>query len=169
MNGGNMIDAIDELVARSKPHKELRAFHEFHRAHPEVLAFLIQEIDLRLERGRFKAFSYHSLWEYCRWKLEMDRGPGETFLMNDHAVPFYARAIAILRPDLNGRAEMRTSKADEILGVELEPAPESRTKGYARRLRWAGGTSLERGWRPTLHVIDTEAHRRPDIHERTSA
>lgn len=158
-----MIDAIDELVARSKPHKELRAFHEFHREHPEVLAFLLQEINLRL--ARFKAFSYHSLWEYARWKLEMDKGPSETFLMNDHAVPFYARAIAILRPDLNGRAEMRTSRADGIFGVALEPLPEKRVKGYARRLRWSDGTPLERGWRPTLtHVIDTGAHRRPDIH-----
>lgn len=158
-----MIDAIDELVARSKPHRELRAFHEFHRAHPEVLAFLIQEIELRLLR--FRAFSYHSLWEYCRWKLEMEREPGETFLMNDHAVPFYARAIAILRPELNGRAEMRTSKADEIFDVELEPVPDKRPKHYARRLRWADGTPLERGWRPTLpHVVSDGLHRRPDIH-----
>lgn len=34
-----MFDAIHGLVARSKLHKELQSFHEFHREHPEVLAF----------------------------------------------------------------------------------------------------------------------------------
>jgi hypothetical protein len=85
--------------------------------------------------------------------------------MNDHAVPFYARAIAILRPDLNGRAEMRTSRADGIFGVDLEPLPEKRAKGCAGRLRWADGAPIERGWRPKLPiVIDAKAHRRLDIH-----
>ena len=50
-----MMDAIDELVARSENHRELRAFHQFHRAHPEVLDFLVQEIRLRLDG--FDAFS----------------------------------------------------------------------------------------------------------------
>jgi hypothetical protein len=53
-----MIDAIDELVARSQDDRELRAFHQFHKAHPEVLDFLVHEIRLRLDR--FDAFSYHS-------------------------------------------------------------------------------------------------------------
>ncbi len=57
-------DAIDELVARSKRHPELRAFHKFHRRHPEVLDFLVHEIQLRIDHG-FAAFSYRSLWEYA--------------------------------------------------------------------------------------------------------
>ena len=142
-----MIDAIDELVARSKDHRELRAFHEFHRRHPEVLDFLVQEIRLRLDR--FDAFSYHSLWQYARWKLEMEKGPGDTFLMNDHAAPFYARAITVLHPEFNGRAEFRESKADEIFGLRIEPVPDKRPKNYARRLQWADGTAIENGWRPT--------------------
>ena len=74
-----MMDAIDELVARSENHRELRAFHQFHKAHPEVLDFLVQEIRLRLDS--FDAFSYHSLWQYARWKLELEKGPGDTFLI----------------------------------------------------------------------------------------
>lgn len=142
-----MIDAIDELVARSKDHRELRAFHEFHRKHPEVLDFLVQEIQRRLER--FTAFSYHSLWQYARWKLEMEKGPCDTFLMNDHATSFYARAITILHPAFNGRAEFRKAKADEIFGTQIEPAPKKRPKNYACKLQWADGTSLEHGWRPS--------------------
>ena len=161
-----MIDAIDELVARSKNHPELRAFHQFHKAHPEVLDFLVQEIQLRIDHG-FDAFSYRSLWEYARWKLEMQRGPGETFLMNDHAEPFYARAITILHPEFNGRAEFRKAIADLAFGTEVEPAPEKRAKNYARRLQWAGGTSIEDGWRPQRpHVINHTANLKPDIHAR---
>src|SRR3954465_5510072 len=110
-----MIDAIDELVARSKKHQELRAFHEFHKKNRRVLDFLVQEIQLRIDHG-FKAFAYNSLWQYARWKLEMERGPGDTFLMNDHAAPFYARAITILHPAFNGLCEFRKSKADVIFG-----------------------------------------------------
>jgi hypothetical protein len=159
-----MIDAIDELVARSQNHRELRAFHQFHKAHPEVLDFLVQEIRLRLDR--FDAFSYHSLWQYARWKLELEKGPRDTFLMNDHAAPFYARAITVLHPEFNGRAEFRRSKADEIFGLRIEPVPEKRPKNYARRLQWADGTAIEKGWRPTTpHVINRAANRRPDIHK----
>jgi hypothetical protein len=160
------IDAIDELVARSKDHRELRAFHELHKEHPEILDFLVHEIRLRIDHG-FTAFSYHSLWEYARWKLEMQFGPGETFLMNDHAAPFYARAITILHPEFNGRAEFRKSRADVVFGTEVEPIPDKRPKNYARRLQWADGTAIENGWRPTKpHVIDHAANRKPDIHER---
>jgi len=171
-NTPEIVDAIDELVARSKDHHELRRFHRFHRANPEVLDFLVSEIHLRIEKG-FKAFSYHSLWQYARWKLEMTKGPTgplETYTMNDHTAPFYGRAIAILHPDLNGLAEVRTSVADKVFGTELEPALTKRTKGYARRLRWADGKPLERGWRPTLpHVVGVLGiAKRPDIHERSA-
>ncbi len=114
-----MIDAIDELVAHSKNHRELRAFHEFHKTHPEVLDFLVREIQLRIEPG-FAAFSYHSLWEYARWKIELENGPSNTFLMNDHAAPFYARAITILHPEFNGRAEFRRSTADLVFGTDVQ-------------------------------------------------
>lgn len=158
-----MTDAIDELVARSKNTRELRNFHAFHKQHPGVLDFLVQEIRLRLDR--FGAFSYHSLWHYTRWKLEMEKAPGDTFLMNDHAAPFYARAITILHPEFNGYAEFRKSKADEVFGVRLEPLPKKRPKNYARRLQWADGTLIELGWRPSIpHIINYAANRKPDIH-----
>jgi len=164
--GETTMDAIDELAARSRKHPELLAFCKFHRAHPEVLDFLVQEIRLRIDHG-FKAFSYHSLWEYARWKLEMQIGPCETFLMNDHAVPFYARAITVLHPEFNGRAEFRQSKADSIFGTRIEPVPDRRPKNYARRLQWADGTPIENGWRSeNPHVVNHAANRRTDIHKR---
>jgi hypothetical protein len=160
-------DAIDELVARSNNRPELRAFHEFHKEHPEVLDFLVDEIRLRIAHGN-RAFSFQSLWSYARWKLEVDKGPDDTFKMNDHLCPFYARAIIILHPELNGLAELRPAKADEIFGTRIEPLPHGkRPKGYARKLQWADGTAIEDGWRPsTPHVVNHAANRKSDIHER---
>jgi hypothetical protein len=159
-----MTDAIDELVARSKNHRELRAFHELHKAYPEILDFLVQEIQLRIDRG-LEAFSYPSLWDYARWKLELEAGPSVTFKMNDHASPFYARAITILHPEFNGRAEFRHSMADVVFGTRLEPIPKKRPKNYARRLQWADGTAIEQGWRPaSQYVPNHAANRRRDIH-----
>jgi hypothetical protein len=161
-----MIDAIDELVARSKDCRELRAFHQFHRANPEVLDFLVEEIQLRIDKG-FAAYANRSLWEYARWKLEMERGPGETFLMNDHAGIFYSRAIIILHPRFNGRCELRKARADERFGTRIEAATDKRPKSYARRLQWADGTPIEDGWRPTRpHAPNHTANRKPDIHTR---
>jgi hypothetical protein len=87
--------------------------------------------------------------------------------MNDHAAPFYARAITILHPAFNGRCEFRKSRADSIFGTQIEPVPEKRPKNYARRLQWADGAAIERGWRPQHpHTINHAANRKPDIHER---
>ncbi len=99
----------------------------------------------------------------------MERGPGDTFMMNDHAAPYYARAITILHPEFNGRAEIRKSRADRIFGLRLEPIPKNRPKNYARRLQWADGTPIENGWRPTKpHVINHAANLKPDIHTERS-
>jgi hypothetical protein len=103
-------DAVDELVAHSQDGREMRPFHEFHRKHPEVLDLLIEEIHLRFGRG-FTAFSYHRLWHYASWKLEMAKEPSDTFLMNDNYALFYARAIAISHPEFDGLARFGNGKS----------------------------------------------------------
>jgi hypothetical protein len=158
-----MIDAIDELVARSKDHRDLRTFHEFHHKHPELLDFLVEEIQLRIDRG-FPAFSFPSLWSYARWKLETLKGPSVTFQMNDHMLGFYGRAVIVLHPEFNRRAEVRPALADEIFGLQIEPAPKKKSKTYARGLRWADGKALENGWRPTVTRMPGAVLRKPDIH-----
>jgi hypothetical protein len=161
-----MSDAMDELLARSNDCPELRDLCDFHGRHPEVLDFLVQEIRLRLDSG-FPAFSYRSLWEYARWQLEMDKGPSLTFKMNDHLNPFYGRAITILQPEFNGHARFRSPeniKADTVFGTRIEPGPHKRPKNYARRLQWADGTSLEKGWRPTTRHEPKPVNSRPSIH-----
>lgn len=157
--------AIDELVLRSKDHPELRKFHAFHRAHPEVLDFLVEEIQLRIDRG-LESFSYRSLSEYARWKLDIKKSSSDTFLINDHLIRFYSRAITILHPEFNGRAEFRPSIVDEIFGLEI--APEKLSGDYARRLQCADGAAIENGWRPVHPHVTRGANRKPDIHERTA-
>jgi hypothetical protein len=162
-----MPDAIDELVRRSKADPELSKFEAFHKANPQVLDFLVAEI--RLLRG-CGGFSFASLWHYSRWKLKHRKGTTTTYAMNDHLTPFYARAILILHPELNGRAEMRSRdgecNADRIFGTRLASGAK-RNRDYSRRLEWADGTSLEDGWRPTHpHVIHHAATRKADIHSR---
>jgi len=128
------MDAIDELVARSRDCKEVRRFHEFHRNHPEVLDFLVEEIRLRFKQG-FTAFSYRRLWEYAGWKLEMEKGPGDTFLMSDQCAPFYARAIAILHPEIDGLAEF-SKKADAVLGTQIGAPTLETSEGTCVPGRW---------------------------------
>ena len=159
-----MIDAVEQIAERAKQaqHVKLLEFLKFHRTNPELLTFLIDEIDLVVRAGH-RAFSFPSLCHYARWKLIMRKEPGATFVFNDHVAQFYGRIIVILRPDTNGLCEFRKSRADEILGLEFAPH-EGKNKRYGRRLRWADGTSLEHGWRPTLPIRAAVARRRPDIH-----
>jgi hypothetical protein len=161
MNG--MIDAIDEIVARCKPCDELKTFHEFHRAHPEILAFLIDEIEARMTHGQ-QVFSVLSMWHYCRWKIVMDKGAA-TFKMNDRIAAYFGRSIVILRPEWNGWTEVRRNRVNDVFGLDLE---KTKLPGlYARRVVWADGSALEDGWRPTLpHVISRDIALRPDIHKR---
>jgi hypothetical protein len=156
-------DQIDELVARSQDCPELRKFHAFHKKHPEILDFIVEEIFLRIDRGSSE-FSFNSLWNYARWQVECERGQGgATFSMNDHYVPFYGRGIVILHSEFNGLAEFRPSVADQAFGIEI--APQKRPEDYARRLRWSDGKVIEDGWRPsTPHVITHTANRKPSVH-----
>lgn len=155
-------DAIDELVARSKDHPELRKFHRFHKKNPEVFDFLVEEIQLRIDHG-FELFSFGSLWNYARWKLELKKGPGDAFAMNDHLAPFYARAVTVLHPEFNERAEFRRCLADEIFGTAITPAFKLRSR--RQRLTWANGTAIENGWRPLHPHFSRSANRKPDIHQ----
>jgi hypothetical protein len=148
-----MTDAVDELIAYRKQFGKLgptlRRLYRFHKANPQVLDFLVSE--MRVERANGWAHtSLGSLWHYSRWVLaRVGRSPGETFLMPNNLFPAYGRIIAILHPDLNGFFGMARCKADADLGTGLEPLPKNAARGYVRHLRWADGTPLGLGWRPT--------------------
>ena len=129
------MDAIDELVARSQDCKEVRRFHEFHRNYPEMLDFLVEEIRLRFHQG-FTTFSHHTLWEHARWKLEMEKGPGNAFLMDDRCAPYYARAISILHPEFDGLAKFNKSKAAALLGTQIGAATRETSEELCVPGRW---------------------------------
>ena len=131
---------IAELVANSQDCPELREFREFHRTNPELMDFLVREIQKWLDRG-FTEYSCGNLWEYARWTLALERGPQSTYKMNDRLEPFYSRAVVILHPEFNGKQEFRTAYADKIFGTMID-APKKRPKNYARKLQWDDGTPL---------------------------
>jgi len=144
-----MTDAIDELMQHSKERGNLgpmlnRAY-KLHKANPQLLDFLVQELRDVRESG-WSCASVRSLWEYARWVLAKRRAPGEKFAMANAIAPYYARLICILHPDFNSFFVMNKSQADEDLGTNLEPVPKP---GHVRRLMWADGTEIENGWRPT--------------------
>lgn len=143
------MDAVEELIAHSKPSPMLRRVRRFHGANPQVLDFLVSEMRVDLGNGWTRT-SLGSLWHYARWVLtRKHRVPGESFVMSNNLFPHYGRIIAILHPELNGFFAMAKSGADRDFGTMLE-ATKNQTPGHIRRLVWADGTPIEAGWRPTI-------------------
>lgn len=160
------MDAIQELVARSKPHKRLEQFREFHAQHPELFDFLVAEIQTLIDHGH-EAFSFASLWNYARWKMFLAKGTN-TFKLDDYLLRWYGRAIVIIHDEFNGLAEFRgETDADISFGTRIEG---KKAPGvYARRLIWADGMALSEGWRPSIpHVVVHQPGTRPDVHPRAS-
>jgi hypothetical protein len=163
-----MTDAIDELIEYRRPYwvsPMLRRVRRFHKANPQVLDFLIQELREVRESGWLK-ISLGSLWHHARWVLTQKyRTPGETFAMSNNLFPCYERIIIILHPEFNGFYEMAKSQADADLGTMLEPVS---TPGKVRRLLWADGTPIEHGWRPNTPHEPKPVSRRERVRRKPS-
>ena len=149
------MNAIDELVARSKDCEELRQVADFHRAHPEAIDFIVQEIQLLIDDG-VTAFSFHSLWHYMRWTLRLETP--------SRVAAYYARIVVILHPEFNGMSQFCQSKADEVFGVRVEPTFKRRPKNYALWLQWADGRAIDDGWRPSTRHEPKPVSRGPSRH-----
>jgi hypothetical protein len=148
-----MTDAIDELIEHRKSHgfsPMMERVYRFHKANPQVLDFLVQELrDARIS-GWARA-SLGSLWHYARWVLTRKYRPtGERFVMDQNLTTHFERLIVILHPSLNGFFAMKDSpRADADFGTQLEPRTTTYKRGYIRRLLWADGKEIQQGWRPS--------------------
>ncbi len=143
------MDAVDELVTYAQPNglnRTISRVHRFHKANPQVLDFLIQELrDVRAS-GWTRA-SLGSLWHHARWVLTQKYClPGESFAMSNNLFPHYGRIIVILFPEFNGFYKMVMCQADKDFSTALESEVEP---GRVRRLLWADGREIGRGWRPS--------------------
>lgn len=148
------MDAIDELIEHCKKRGKLSPMldrvYRFHKRNPQVLDFLVLEMRVDRENGWTRT-SLGSLWHYSRWVLQRKyRAPGESFVMSNNLFPHYGRIIAILHPDINGFFAMAKCGADSDFGTVIEPVTKNATPGYIRKLRWADGTAIEDGWRPSI-------------------
>lgn len=165
------MDALDELIEHLRPRgisAMLRRVHSFHRTNPQVLDFLVQELhDVRA--NGWTCASVGSLWHHARWVLTQTyRAPGESFVMSNNLFPHYERIIVILHPEFNGFFAMAKSKADADFGTMLERVPKNPTPGYIRRLLWADGTQIERGWRPSTPHVLAPVERRERVERKAS-
>jgi hypothetical protein len=163
------MDALTELLEYRKPHgasSMLNRAHRFHRKNPEVLDFLVRELRAARSSQR-KRTSLGSLWHYMRWTLVKRRWvAGETFVVTQNLSAYYSRFLVILHPEFNGFFQMAKSNADLDLGTMLESASKKQDQGYIRRLLWADGTAIERGWRPTTpHEPKSVKRRKPVTRE----
>jgi len=135
-------------------------FFRFHEANPEVLDLVVTELELVKSSG-WKVASLPSLIHYARWVLIKRRRGSDRFGLNQNFAAYYGRLVAVLHPGLNGYFEMRTSeRTDGDFGTELEPHGE----GRFRRLRWADGTAIEEGWRPSTPHEPKPVRRRKRVH-----
>jgi hypothetical protein len=160
------MDAIDELIEHRRPYgisPMLRRVHNFHQTNPQVLDFLVEELR-EVRASGWERTSLGSLWHHARWVLTQKySAPGETFVMSNNLFPHYSRIIVILHPDLNGFYGMAKSGADLDLGTMLEPFSNAHPKKYVRRLLWADGKSIERGWRPGAQHVPQQVARRERV------
>jgi len=76
-------------------------FVEFHRGHPEVYEKL-RLLALEVAWAGHRRTGFRMLWEVLRWQHL-----GQSFPMNDHHCPHYARLLMAREPSLAGLFEVR--------------------------------------------------------------
>jgi hypothetical protein len=149
------MSAVDELMQHCKkigltPSRLLSRFYRFHRRNPHLLDFLLQELLVAREND-WKSTSFEMLWHHARWVLTyVNRVPGETFAVCQNFMPHYSRLAIILFPEFNGFYRLRSAHADADFGVRIGSANQSTG---LRRLVWADGSPIEKGWRPTIEYV----------------
>lgn len=72
-------------------------FEQYHAAHPEVFARLVELA--RFAKARGKKVGIRLLWERLRWEFFIERDAGDEYKLNDHLHSRYARLIAQTYPD----------------------------------------------------------------------
>ncbi len=85
--------------------KNKKAWWAFHKANPHVYK-LFEELTFRaIARGR-QRYSAQTIIEQIRWHFDIETGD-ESFKLNDHHKPYYARYFMHLHPEHEGFFETR--------------------------------------------------------------
>jgi hypothetical protein len=85
-------------------------FEAFHKAHPEVYAYLLALCFELRGKGR-EHYGIKSLWERVRWHFQVEKQLGEEFKLNNNFHSRYVRLILRDYPELDGFFELRVLKA----------------------------------------------------------
>jgi len=93
----------------ARPLTKAARFELFNAENPHVLRLLITQCEQAASADNTR-FGLRQPWESIRWDIRTRtvRLPGDPKL-NDHLVPYYARLIAFLRPDLGELLEFRAA------------------------------------------------------------
>ena len=102
----DILAQADELSARRPGPTLTEAFLDFHARNPQVYLTLRTLAREWRRAGKGKCGA-RMLWETLRWKLSLQIEGDDVFLLNDHAIAFYARALMRFEPDLAGMFDLR--------------------------------------------------------------
>lgn len=102
------LDEIKQISFKNKNIKE--AFEEFHELNQHIYRNLRYLALLAVKSGK-KKLGMRLLWERLRWEYFVTTVTNEdTYKLNDHFVPHYARMLMEKEPRLNGVFETRELK-----------------------------------------------------------
>jgi hypothetical protein len=83
-------------------------FEDYHRAHPEVLARIVELARARRLAGH-RRYSMKAIFERMRWDGLVDE-------INNNWHAFYARRAVEVEPELAGFFEMRRQRVEYVAG-----------------------------------------------------
>jgi hypothetical protein len=92
----------------------------FHEAHPEVWDEFVRLAFIAINRGH-KSYGARTVWEVLRWNAGVGDGSEDSFKLNDHYPPFYARRFHRIYPDHDGFFQLREQKSKVTPASNLPP------------------------------------------------
>ena len=105
------LDGIQHVSFKNKTIKD--AFEEFHTLNPHIYRNLRFLALMAVKSGK-KKLGMRLLWERLRWEYYVTTiTDGDTYKLNDHFVPYYARMLMEKEPRLAGVFETREMKNED--------------------------------------------------------
>ena len=102
--------------------KVVAAFWKFHARHPRFFEDLFMKYAKEAKAAGRKHFGASMIIERIRWYVSIEKvgTEGETYKINDHLGPCYARLAMIRYPEFDGLFELRSSNREHKEGDDYE-------------------------------------------------
>lgn len=103
-------DLLDLIPRQGK--SPAQRFLEFHAKNPHVYGHLLRFTREAKDAGLTKV-GLSTLLGRVRWYLQIEVDTTDSYRLNDHYGPFYARTIMYVNLDLDGMFDLREARADD--------------------------------------------------------